>query len=330
MQRKHHVSCPDCGTGWTRREFVKSVGAAAVAAGAGPLMAPLPGAFAAPTATSAAETVVQKFYASLSSAQRQTICFPFDHESRTKINANWAVTPPKIIDDFYTADQQRMIAEVFRGVTSDDGHERFLKQTEEDDGGFDQYHVAVFGEPGSGKFQFALTGRHLTIRADGDSVPGAAFGGPIVYGHGEEDPAANLFHYQTKRVNEVFRALDAKQAEQALLAQAPRENAVLLQGKDGKFPGLSGAELSSDQKELVERVIKDLLAPYREEDVDEALAFLKEGGGLETLHLAFYKQEDLNNDQVWDIWRVEGPTFVAHFRGAPHVHAYLNVGIKQG
>ncbi len=329
MQRPQHVSCPDCGSGLSRRDFVKTVGAAALAAGAGPLVLPLPGAFAAPTPNSPAETAVQRFYASLSGTQRDTICLPFDHASRTKINANWAVTSPKIVEDFYTKDQQQMIAEIFRGITSEDGHARFLKQMEADDGGFDQYHVAVFGEPGSGKFEFELTGRHMTIRADGDSVAGAAFGGPIVYGHGEESPADNLFHYQTKQANEVFKALDTKQAEQALLQNAPAENAVLLQGKEGKFPGISVAGLTADQKSLVEKVIKDLLAPYRKEDVDEAMALLTEGGGLDALHMAFYKQGDLENDKVWDIWRVEGPNFVSHFRGAPHVHAYLNVGVKQ-
>ena len=59
-----------------------------------------------------------------------------------------------------------------------------------------------------------MTGRHLTIRADGDSVENAAFGGPIVYGHGEEDAKSNLFHDQTKKVNGVFGALDAKQRKQ--------------------------------------------------------------------------------------------------------------------
>jgi hypothetical protein len=29
---------------------------------------------------------------------------------------------------------------------------------------------------------------------------------------------------------------------------------------------------------------------------------------------------------MWDMWRIEGPSFVWHFRGAPHVHAYINIG----
>ncbi len=45
--------------------------------------------------------------------------------------------------------------------------------------------------------------------------------------------------------------------------------------------------------------------------------------------MAFYQDDDLNNDKQWDIWRVEGPAFVWHFRGAPHVHAYVNIAIAK-
>ncbi len=55
---------------------------------------------------------------------------------------------------------------------------------------------------------------------------------------------------------------------------------------------------------------------------------LKKGGGLDKLHMAFYADSDLEGDRVWDVWRVEGPSFVWHFRGDPHVHAYINIGVK--
>ncbi len=74
--------------------------------------------------------------------------------------------------------------------------------------------------------------------------------------------------------------------------------------------------------------MKVILAPYREDDVNEAIAILKDGGGLDTLHMAFYQSDDIGDDHEWDIWRLEGPTFVWHFRGAPHVHTYVNVGKK--
>lgn len=320
--------CPDCADALDRRSFLATVGTAAWAGVALPnlLNSVL---HAAPSPQSAAETVVGQFYQSLTPEQKQTIVFPFDHELRHKISANWHVTKPTIGDDFYTPAQREMIRDIVRNITSPEGYERLKTQLEDDAGGLEFFSVAVFGTPGEGKFQFEITGRHLTLRADGDSVDRAAFGGPIVYGHGAETPQENIYHYQTRQVNEVFRALDARQAERALLKTAPRENAVELQGQAGKFPGLPVSELSADQKALVEQTLKVLLAPFRQEDVDEVFAVLKAGGGLDQLHLAFYQQGDLLNDKVWDIWRVEGPSFVWHFRGAPHVHAYINIGVKQ-
>ena len=326
MTDKLRSTCPDCDGEMNRRDFVRVVGSTAAAAGAIPLLGSH--ASAAPTPKSTAETTVTQFYKTLSDEQKKAICFPFEHELRHRISANWHVTKPEIDSDFYTDEQRKLCDDIFRGLTSEEGYDRFVKQMDYDSGGFGAYSVAVFGEPGTGKFQWLLTGRHLTARADGDSVENVAFGGPIVYGHGEEDTKANVFHYQTKQANEVFTALDPKQREAALVEKAPKESDVQLQGTSGKFPGITVSQLSSDQRELVEKTIKVILAPYRTEDVEEALAILKSSGGFEKLHMAFYKQADLGNDQVWDIWRVEGPSFVWHFRGAPHVHTYANIGTK--
>jgi hypothetical protein len=321
-------SCPDCDSHLDRRTFVKAVGAAALASAAAPMIVPN-FVHGAPSAKSTAETAVGRFYASLTDAQKKEICFPFDHELRSRINANWHITKPVVEDTkFYTKEQHAIVTEIVKNITTPDGFERLQKQTEFDDGGIGAYSVAVFGEPGKGKFQWEMTGRHLTMRADGDSVDKAAFGGPIIYGHGEEDPKDNVFHYQTKQVNEVFGALDPKQREKALLKDAPGEANVPLQGEKGNFPGIAVGELSSDQKGLVEKTLKTLFGPYRQEDIDEVMAIVKAAGGMEKLHLAFYQTGDLGNDKVWDIWRVEGPSFVWHFRGSPHVHAYINIGMK--
>ncbi len=310
-----------------RRTFVKLVGSGAVA---GAVAASAPSAFAAPTPQSRAETFVKRLYDSFTPAQRKIVCLPFDDPRRRRIHPNWHVTEPQIGDDFFTDDQRELITEILKSVTTEEGFERFLKQMDDDNGGMEAYSMAIFGEPGKGKFQWEMTGRHLTIRADGDSVDKAAFGGPIVYGHGEEEPSDNLFHYQTKMANEVFGALDARQRKEALLPKAPRETAVPIQGPDGKFPGVPVGELSSDQRKLLEKTVRVMLQPYRKEDVDEVMEILKAGGGFEKLCIAFYQQGDLKNDKVWDIWRVEGPNFVWHFRGAPHVHTYLNIGIVDG
>lgn len=326
--KRLNTDCPDCDV-VDRRDFLKVAAGASLASVISATVGSLPRAFAAPTSTSAAETSVGRFYETLTADQKKTICFGFDDPLRQKINANWHITKPTVGAEFYSKDQRRLIEEIVQNVTSKDGYERLKKQMEFDDGGINAYSVAVFGEPGKGAFEWELTGRHLTLRADGNSVDKAAFGGPIVYGHGEENPKENLFYYQTLQVNEVFKALDAGQSKQALVEKAPGEAAVALQGDAGKFPGLAIGQLSADQKQLVEKTLKVLLAPYRQEDADEAMEIVKSTGGIDKLHMAFYQQGDLGGDKVWDIWRVEGPSFVWHFRGAPHVHAYINIGVAK-
>ncbi|MCA9175593.1 MAG: DUF3500 domain-containing protein [Planctomycetales bacterium] len=318
MTNRHELS---------RRHFVQ----ASAAAGAGIwLGAGATRAVANPTRESKAEVAVKEFYSTLSDSQKEKICFPFEHEKRKRINANWGVTDPEIGSDFYTKAQRETIKNVLKQITSEEGYERFLKQMEEDAGGWDAYHVGVFGDPNSSLFQFLLTGRHITLRADGDSVPGYAFGGAVIYGHGEEDPSENIYHYQTKQANKVFGALNEDQRAKAMVEKAPRENAVELQGAKGQFTGVSVSTFSDDQKQLVKETIDVMLAPYRKEDRDEVHTMLEHNGGIEQLHMTYYRQGDLKNDKVWDIWRVEGPALVWHFRGAPHAHTYLNIGQKQG
>jgi hypothetical protein len=68
-----------------------------------------------------------------------------------------------------------------------------------------------------------------------------------------------------------------------------------------------------------------LIEPYRTADQEEVRKCLKAQGGLEKCRLAFYKSGDLGNDGVWDNWRLEGPSFVWHYRGTPHVHVWVNI-----
>lgn len=327
------LSCPDCENqvaltpALDRRGFLKSALSAAsglVITSAAPVS--LARAFE-PTRQSAAESAVGRLYKTFTKEQREVVCLPFNDERLKRINANWQIT--KLTVEDFSTEQQALIQEVVKGVMSPEGYERMLKQMDGDAGGLEAYSIAVFGDPDKEKFQFTLTGRHVTLRADGNTIENSAFGGPVIYGHGEGDGKkglpGNVYYYQTQKANEVFKALDGKQREVALIDKAPSEAAVRVQGKAGKFAGIRVGELANDQKALVESVVKVILAPYRKEDVDEVMGLLKAGDGLDQLRMSFYKSEDVGNDQEWDIWRVEGPTFVSHFRGAPHVHAYLNV-----
>jgi hypothetical protein len=199
-------------------------------------------------------------------------------------------------------------------------------------GGFDGCSIALFGEPGTGKFEFVLTGRHVTRRCDGDSVAGAAFGGPIFYGHAAEgfnekpDHPGNVYWYQAKRANELFQALDGKQRKLALRSDArpeARAKTVELRGKDAELHGVPMSELTADQKELARKVMAEVLAPFRKADVDECMKLIK--AQFDNLHFAYYQNMDIGDDGVWDVWQIEGPTMVWYFRGSPHVHTWVNI-----
>ena len=44
--------------------------------------------------------------------------------------------------------------------------------------------------------------------------------------------------------------------------------------------------------------------------------------------MAFYKNMDIGQDGVWDVWQIEGPGMLWYFRGAPHVHTWAWIGEK--
>ena len=326
--------------GVSRREFVKAVGTAALA-GSSPLilstgvLADAPEA--GPTPKAPAETAVSRFFATLKDDQRKLLCFPFDDPKRSQVQNNWHIVKPTIKD--MSKEQQVLCDEIFKGLCSEEGYERFKKQMDDDDGGFGNYSVAVFGEPGSDKpFEWVLTGRHDTLRADGNSVEGAAFGGPIFYGHdatgsGNDDAkhTDNVWWYQGRQANAIFATLDDKQQARALLAKgepdAPRS--IRLKGEvSAEAPGLPIAELDGQQKQMVQKLLKDLTSPFRAFDVEEVQECLKEAGGADKLRLTYYKDGDIGNDKVWDIWRLDGPAFAWYFHGSPHVHTWVNIARK--
>ena len=120
--------------------------------------------------------------------------------------------------------------------------------------------------------------------------------------------------------------LDGKQQKIATFGKTPKEQAVSFRGKSiVEAPGLAVKEMSRDQKVEMQSVLKILLAPYRVEDRDEALEHLTKQGGLDACRLTFFTDNDIGEDKVWDNWRLEGPSFVWHFRGSPHVHVWVNI-----
>jgi hypothetical protein len=341
MSQPRSTSCPICdgdAIEFDRRSFLKVAGAATTAA-------VLPSiARSAEPAKGAPETLVKTLHDSLTEAQKKVIAFAWDHADpklgllRTRISNNWHITQPEIRSDFYTKDQQEIIRAIYEGLFQPEWVKRIDKQLQDDTENRpwgSAQNVALFGKPGEAKFELVMTGRHLAVRVDGNSIDHMAFGGPVFHGHQatrttglneQVGHPGNIWWPQALEANKVFAMLDGKQREKALVARLPAETEVGFRGKDGKFPGIVVTDLKADQKTQLQSVIKMVFEPYRNVDRDEVAECLNKQGGLDACSLAFYAEGDIGDDEVWDNWRVEGPSFVFYFRGSPHVHMWINIG----
>src|SRR4029077_3249796 len=144
------MRCPDCDS-VDRRQFLKT-------AALGTASAAVAAAVPKKLTSSSSETLVTTLYTSLTPEQKTKVAFPFDHPLRSKIDNNWHIVKQKVGTD-YTADQQAMIREIFLKMHSPEYAEKVFKQVEHDAGepGFGDCSVALFGEPGLGKFEFVLS-----------------------------------------------------------------------------------------------------------------------------------------------------------------------------
>ncbi len=342
MKDMLNPECPEC-PGLDRRDFVRTlaVGGAALAAGGAVLSprtmlagerGPMPR-----VVNTIAEELVKELFAGLDAEQKKAIVKPWDHPARKTVNPNKALD--KKIGAVLTKPQQELVERIVKAMASDDkGWNQVSRAgTWDASKSFDQTGADIFGDPSKGKFAFLFTGHHLTMRCDADSEEGAAFGGPIYYGHTPNGyHPSNVFANQTQQVAKAYDALDEKQRAKATVKTGnPGEgaNSVKLK-KDGARPGIAMAELSKDQQELVELTMKSLLSPYRQQDGAEVVAVIKAMGGLAKVHLAFYDEAHegtkTNEKQPWSFWRLEGPGFVWNFRVLPHVHTYVNISSKIG
>jgi hypothetical protein len=352
MSELNEPFCPECEAMRPepevidRRNFIRVVSGSAAAVltlgGAAGTMARADEAKAASVAAPAkpAEDLIKELYSTLSDEQKQKIVLPWNHGVTngkglpTRMGMYNAAIQGKKIGDNYTKAQQELIQRILRGICSDDdGYRKITRNgTYDGSGAFTNCGALLFGEPVDGKqYAWVFAGHHLTVRCDGDSEEGAAFGGPMYYGHSPNGYSdKNIFNYQTKSVLNLYDALDGKQREKGTVKGSPGEHypSVQFRKKDEVKPGIVCSDLSKDQLALVEKVMRDICSPYRKQDVDEVMQIVKANGGMEKIHLAFYPDSQMNDNQPWHFWRLEGPGFVWNYRVLPHVHTYVNISSK--
>jgi len=325
-----------------RRNFIRVLGGGAAAlltlgGTAGLPRARAADAVPAERSTKPAEDLVKELHASLSREQKEKLVLPWDHKTGGRLTRLGMYNAPlerKAVGDNYTKPQQELIERTLRAIASDeDGYSKITRNgTFANSGSLQGCGAVIFGDPSSkDKYAWVFTGHHLTVRCDGNSEEGAAFGGPLYYGHSPNGYSdKNCFFYQTKSVLSVFDVLSEEQRKKAVLKGTPGEQAesVKFRPATEAKPGVGFDDLSKDQLKLVERVMRDVLSPFRKEDADEVMDILKANGGLEKIHLAFYQDMGMNDKQPWHFWRLEGPGFVWNYRVLPHVHTYVNISSK--
>lgn len=347
MNEQGKIACPDCGTldGVDRRDFLMAVGGTAVTLAGLEALPTTNKGFGAQPATPAkpavrnekpAEALIRELFSGLTDEQKRRVVYDWNHGNANngtptrKRMYNAPIFTQHTIGAVYTRPQQELNARILRAICSDEeGHRRITRNgTFDASQSFERCGAYIFGDPsGAGQYAWVFAGHHLTVRCDGNSEPDAGFGGPMYYGHSPEGfSQRNVFNYQTRSVLSVWDALSPAQRTQATIATypTPREDEGSIRFRREGFPGMAVRDLSADQRGLIETVMRDLLSPYRREDADEVMELVRRNGGMERLHLGFFRDAGTPADK-WTFWRLEGPGFVWNFRVLPHVHTFVNI-----
>jgi hypothetical protein len=117
---------------------------------------------------------------------------------------------------------------------------------------------------------------------------------------------------------------------------------IQIQGVKSDFKGVRIGDISDAAKEVAREMLNTLFEGYTSEQQSDAWTAIDENGGVDSLWVAMYtdfgfyqdgtRYSDLSINERNDkglpyiqVWRIEGPAFVMHFKGYPHVHAYMNI-----
>ena len=347
MYDQQDEHCPECDAltpsddGLSRRLFMKAVGGTAVtlaglqaipkAVSIAPAFPPAPAANPKP-----AEALIRELHSGLSEAQRRDAVFSWNHGATATTPAArlrfYNAAMGRRIGDVYTPAQRELVERILRSIASgDDGFEKLTRGgTYDGSQSLQNCGAYIFGDPtGNQQFCWLFTGHHITVHCDGNSEPDAAFGGPIYYGHSPDGYSQrNIFYYQTQSVRSLFDALNGNQQQRAVLNGSPGELLPSVQFRAQGYPGLPVSEMTADQRALVSTVMRNVLSPVRREDGDEVMDLVRRNGGMERIHIAFYRDQGANDNARWHFWRLEGPGFVWNYRILPHVHTYVNIALR--
>ena len=214
--------------------------------------------------------------------------------------------------------QRTLCLEILKNLCSEIGFQRFTRVMRDDQGGFESYKVALFGEPGAGRrFECHLTGRHVRLRVDGNSPTGSEFQGPISFGHSSR--TENVWASQEEFADRLFTSLNSDQKARALVAFSGNTTPRCTES-DGE-DGLPLSDLDETQSRVAQRLLADVIAPFRSRKLEK---MLRDDPSLSPLKLTYFRLGKSGNTS-WDAWKLEGSTFEYLLHKTPHVHIWMTI-----
>ncbi len=284
--------------------------------------------------------LVTGFAASLSPAQYAQVFLPWDHPSRQLVNT-LAIRKSPHIGTLFNAQQMPYVWRLWESMQSDAGVARFREPLRAEAGGLDGCVLTIYGDPASGPCQSVISGGHLELRA-GTQLSGA-FGDGVAYGHqvGNQQLRipGNVWAHHSDAINLLAGLWTDEQLTGAVVTDKPHELLLQVQGRGGRFDGLPVSTFNAEQRAAFCELLATMFAAYAPQYVEQATSDLQHLGGIDQLSIALYAQNGFYRDGArypdvaprgderayFQVWRIEGPGFVLHFEGYPHVHAYLRI-----
>lgn len=248
---------------------------------------------AATTADTISETAAaaQEFLTTLSNEQREQVLYDYDDESKTTSWSNFPVTFVEraglnLAD--LTEKQKAAAVAVLQSLLSDEaystvsgimgGDEYLLDSSSSTEQSLGQYYIAFFGEPSdTTAFEVQFGGHHLGINATLDGSANAITFAPTHLGVQPAvytDAAGNDVQPFDGIYTDAFAFLDSLTAEQQA-AVTSGEVTMCAPGDTCDFAtgsGLTGAELTAEQKQLLLDLIANWAGMADEQTTSTALA----------------------------------------------------------
>ncbi|HWH22858.1 MAG TPA: DUF3500 domain-containing protein [Allosphingosinicella sp.] len=305
------------------------------------------------------------FLASLTPAQRARIVHRFEDDAA---RMNWSIWPPPaehegLLVAALTAPQRIAFHQMLMSATSSQGYAKSagimwlddILRAEESgrladpdpdlEGGTmpgqfpprrssANYRIVIFGEPGSARWGWMLTGHHLA--ANFTVVDGAVAFTPLFVGASPQVVRAGpyagwqVLGHEMARGFALVRSLTEEQRQAALIPGAATNAYFTGRGRKDQLKtmvGLPASKLSAQQQRLLWGLVREFVGSAGDEAADAKLRSI-ERDGLDRLHFAWWGSTTDPADRF--MYRIHGPSILIEYvrqgqgsRPLNHVHAIV-------